>query len=94
MALFRVQALSTMPGSWKSEEVMDNSHCSTLSPRDTGLQVKSGLSAFSGKKQQRQRTLQSKDKCHNAKSPGGVQEETPYAFVTKVQACSPKRRKI
>lgn len=94
MALFRVQTLSTMTGSWRSEEVTNNSHCSILSSRETVLQIKSGLGAFSMKKQQRQRTLQSKDKCHNAKLLGGVQEETPYAFVTKMQPYSPKRRKI
>lgn len=94
MALSRDQTLRCMTGSWKSEEVTDNSPCSTLRSRETVLPVKTGLRAFSMKKQQRQRTLQSKGKCHNAELPRVVQEETLYAFVTKVQACSLKGGKI
>lgn len=60
MALSRVPTLSSVTGSWKPEEVVENSHCSTLSSRETVLRGKSGLRAFSVKKQQRQRTLQSK----------------------------------
>lgn len=34
MALSRVQTLSSVAGSWKSEEVVENSHCGTLSSRE------------------------------------------------------------